>query len=192
MSSYADSWLKFEESLGGVRPVLKGSAEELRDQFRGFGSLLASQAPPFPENKLKISDGEVGGIAYRAYTPLNSEAKNLPIGVFFHSGGFVVGNLDSEDGCCRYIALKANVVIAFKNAEAIGGNHSNIFTIGTSAGGALALAVARKVILGQTNLPTDAITGVVALCPVAFHPRNVPAKFRSKHSSYQDNKTTYL
>ncbi|KAF5972622.1 hypothetical protein FBULB1_8644 [Fusarium bulbicola] len=214
MSSYADSWLKFEESLGGVRPVLKGSAEEMRDQFRGLGSLLASQAPPFPENKLKISDGEVGGVAYRTYTPLNSEAKNLPIGVFFHSGGFVVGNLDSEDGFCRYIALNANVVIlsvdyrlspehkapahlenavtlyewAFNNAEIIGGNHSNMFAIGTSAGGALALAVARKVVLGQTDLPTDAITGVVALCPVAFHPRNVPAKFQSKHSSYQDNK----
>ncbi|SCV45568.1 related to Putative sterigmatocystin biosynthesis lipase/esterase STCI [Fusarium fujikuroi] len=214
MSSYAESWLKFEESLGGVRPVLKGSAEEMRDQFSGLGSVLASQAPPFPENKLKISDGEVGGIAYRTYTPLDSETKKLPIGVFYHSGGFVVGGVDSEDGFCRYIALKANVVIvnvgyrlspehkapahledavslyewAFNNAQRIGGNHSNMFTIGTSAGGCLALAVARKVILGQTSLPTDAITGAVALCPVAFHPQNIPAKFQAKHSSYKENK----
>ncbi|KAF5654098.1 sterigmatocystin biosynthesis lipase esterase STCI [Fusarium sp. NRRL 25303] len=214
MSSYADSWLKFEESLGGVRPVLKGSAEEMRDQFSGLGSLLASQAPPFPENELKISDGEVGGIAYRTYRPLNPEAKNLPIGVFYHSGGFVVGGLDSEDGSCRHVALNANVVIvnvgyrlspehkapahledavnlyewAFNNAQRIGGNHSNMFTIGTSAGGCLALAVARKVVLGQTSLPTDAITGVVALCPVTFHPRNIPANFQAKHSSYKENK----
>ncbi|KAF5571675.1 sterigmatocystin biosynthesis lipase esterase STCI [Fusarium phyllophilum] len=214
MSSYANSWLKFEESLGGVRPVQKGPAEEMREQFSGLGSLLASRAPSFPEIKLKISNGEVGGVAYRTYTPLNSEAKNLPIGVFYHSGGFVVGNLDSEDGFCRYIALKANLVVvnvgyrlspehkapahledavtlyewAFNNAETIGGNPSNIFTIGTSAGGCLALAVARKVVLGQTNLPTDAITGVVALCPVAFHPRNIPAKFQAKHSSYKENK----
>ncbi|PNP86046.1 hypothetical protein FNYG_01102 [Fusarium nygamai] len=214
MSSYADSWLKFEESLGGIRPVLKGSAEEMREQFSGLGSLLASQAPPFPEDKLKISDGEVGGVAYRTYTPLNSEAKNLPIGVFYHSGGFILGNLDSEDGFCRYIALKANVVVvgvdyrlspehkapahledavtlyewAFNNADSIGGNPSNMFTIGTSAGGCLALAVARKVVLGQTSLPTGAITGVVALCPVAFHPRNIPTKFQSKHSSYKQNK----
>ncbi|CVK94283.1 related to Putative sterigmatocystin biosynthesis lipase/esterase STCI [Fusarium mangiferae] len=214
MSSYADSWLKFEESLGGIRPVLKGSAEEMRTQFSGLGSVLASQAPPFPENKLKISDGEVGGIAYWTYTPLNPEAKNLPIGVFYHSGGFVVGGLDSEDGFCRHVALNANVVIvnvgyrlspehkapahledavslyewAFNNAQRIGGNHSNMFTIGTSAGGCLALSVARKVILGQTNLPTDAITGVVALCPVAFHPQNIPAKFQAKHSSYKENK----
>ncbi|KAF5623083.1 sterigmatocystin biosynthesis lipase esterase STCI [Fusarium sp. NRRL 52700] len=213
MSSYADSWLKFEESLGGVRPVLKGSAEEMRTQFSGLGSLIASQAPPFPENKLKISDGEVDGVPYRTYRPLHSEAK-LPIGVFYHSGGFVVGNLDSEDGFCRYTALNADVVIvnvgyrlspehkapthledavtlyewAFNNAETIGGNRSKMFTIGTSAGGCLALAVTRKVVLGQTKLPTDAITGVVALCPVAFHPRNVPAKFQAKHSSYKEHK----
>ncbi|KAF4429431.1 sterigmatocystin biosynthesis lipase esterase STCI [Fusarium acutatum] len=214
MSSYAESWLKFEESLGGVRPVLKGTAEEMRNQFSGLGSVLASQAPAFPENKLKISDGEVGGVAYRTYTPLGSETKKLPIGVFYHSGGFVVGGLDSEDGFCRYVALKANVAIvnvgyrlspehkapahledavtlyewAFNNAEIIGGSHSNMFTIGTSAGGGLALAVARKVVLGQTGLPTDAITGVVALCPVAFHPRNIPTKFHAKHSSYKENK----
>lgn len=83
----------------------------MRDQFSGLGSLLSSQAPPFPENKLKISDGEVGGVAYRTYTPLNPEAKNLPIGVFYHSGGFVVGGIDSEDGFCRHVALNANVVI---------------------------------------------------------------------------------
>ncbi|KAI7771667.1 hypothetical protein ACKAV7_005733 [Fusarium commune] len=214
MSSYAKSWLKFEESLGGVRPVLKGSAEEMRDQFSGLGSLLASQSPPFPEHKLKISDGEVAGVAYRTYTPHGSETKKLPNGVFYHSGGFVVGGLDSEDGFCRNIALKANVVIlsvgyrlspehkapthledavalyewAFNNAEIIGCNYSNMFTIGTSAGGGLALAVARKVILGQTNLPTDAIKGVIALCPVTFHPRNIPAKFQTKHSSYKENK----
>ncbi|KAF5572613.1 sterigmatocystin biosynthesis lipase esterase STCI [Fusarium pseudoanthophilum] len=214
MSSYAESWLKFEESLGGIRPVLKGSAEEMRDQFSGLGSVLASQAPPFPENKLKISDGEVGGVAYRTYKPLGSETKKLPIGVFYHSGGFVVGGLDSEDGFCRYVSLKANVVIVnagyrlspehkapahlddavtlyewvFNNSEIIGGSHSNMFTIGTSAGGALALAVARKVVLGQSNLPNDAITGVVALCPVAFHPRNIPSKFQAKHLSYQENK----
>ncbi|KAF4949021.1 hypothetical protein FGADI_9306 [Fusarium gaditjirri] len=214
MSSYAESWLKFEESLGGVRPVLKGSEEEMRAQFGGLGSLLASQAPPFPENELKVSDGEVGGVAYRTYTPLGSEAKKLPIGVFYHSGGFVVGSLDSEDGFCRNIALKSNVVIvsvgyrlspehkapthlkdavalyewAFNNADIIGGSHSNMFTIGTSAGGGLALAVARKVILGETNLLTNAIKGVVALCPVAFHPRNIPEKFQAKHVSYKENK----
>ncbi|SCO36428.1 related to Putative sterigmatocystin biosynthesis lipase/esterase STCI [Fusarium fujikuroi] len=196
MSSYAESWLKFEESLGG--------------RSRLYPCITSSSF----SNKLKISDGEVGGIAYRTYTPLDSETKKLPIGVFYHSGGFVVGGVDSEDGFCRYIALKANVVIvnvgyrlspehkapahledavslyewAFNNAQRIGGNHSNMFTIGTSAGGCLALAVARKVILGQTSLPTDAITGAVALCPVAFHPQNIPAKFQAKHSSYKENK----
>ncbi|KAG5747548.1 hypothetical protein H9Q72_007940 [Fusarium xylarioides] len=186
----------------------------MRAQFSGLGSLLASQASPFPENKLKIGDGDVAGAVYRTYTPLNSEAKILPIGTFYHSGGFVVGNLDSEDGFCRCISLKANLVVVnvgyrlspehqapahledavtlyewtFKNADSIGGNPSNMFTIGTSAGGCFALAVARKVVLGQTNLPMNAITGVVALCPVAFHPRNIPSKFQAKHSSYKENK----
>lgn len=63
-----------------------------------------------------------------------------------------------------------------------------MFTIGTSAGGGLALAVARKVKLGQTSLPVNAIKGVIALCPVIFHPQNIPEEHRAKHLSYKDNK----
>jgi versiconal hemiacetal acetate esterase len=63
-----------------------------------------------------------------------------------------------------------------------------MLAIGTSAGGGLSLAVARKVILGQTTVPPDTIKGVVALCPVAFHPRNIPTKFQAQHSSYKENK----
>ncbi|KAF9767347.1 hypothetical protein IL306_000089, partial [Fusarium sp. DS 682] len=214
MSTYSDSWLKFEENLGGVRPVLRGTAEEMRTQYNGLVSFLASQYPPTPEKELKVSDREVAGIEYRTYAPHGCETNNLPIGVFYHSGGFVVGNLDAENNFCRNIALKANVIIlsvayrlspehkapthledavtlyewAYKNAGTVGGDSSNMFTIGTSAGGGLALAVARQVILGQTTLPVDAIKGVVALCPVTFHPRNIPTKHQANHLSYKENK----
>jgi versiconal hemiacetal acetate esterase len=59
--------------------------------------------------------------------------------------------------------------------------------MGTSAGGGLSLAVARKVVLGLTPLPKDAIKAVIAIVPVAFHHQSVPEKFRAEYLSYEQN-----
>jgi acetyl esterase len=48
--------------------------------------------------------GPAGDIRLRVYTP--SEAKDgvLPGLVFFHGGGFVIGDLDTHDDLCRWLA----------------------------------------------------------------------------------------
>ncbi|WXC53780.1 hypothetical protein QX201_013423 [Fusarium graminearum] len=212
MSSYAESWLKFEEGIGGVRPVLRGTAEEMRTQYNGLGSALASLSSPVSDTQVKVTEGDVSGIKYRIYKP-QGETKSFPIGVFYHSGGFVVGNLDAEDNFCRTVALRAGITIvnvdyrlspehkapthvedavalyewAYHNAESIGGDSSKMFTIGTSAGGGLALSTARKIVLAQTTLPVDAIKGVVALCPLTLHYENIPAEHQPQHLSYQEH-----
>lgn len=48
--------------------------------------------------------GPKGNVGLRVYTPLNARAPLLPGLVFFHGGGFVLGDLDSHDGLCRTIA----------------------------------------------------------------------------------------
>lgn len=69
----------------------------------------------------------------------------------------------------------------------MGGEPTRLYTIGTSAGGALAFAVARKVALGSTELPKDAVKGIAAFSPVVFHPDNVPERYNSQHTSFKDN-----
>ncbi len=48
--------------------------------------------------------GPAGDIAVRIYTPLGASADVLPGFVFYHGGGFVLGDLDSHDDLCRCIA----------------------------------------------------------------------------------------
>jgi acetyl esterase/lipase len=63
-----------------------------------------------------VKDEPIGGIengsiplptrelAYRIYTPVDQDAAVLPGLVFFHGGGFVIGDLDTHDGLCRMLA----------------------------------------------------------------------------------------
>jgi len=56
----------------------------------------------------KIEDRKItvphGDIAVRVYTPLNHNEATLPGLVFFHGGGFVLGDLDTHDDLCRVLA----------------------------------------------------------------------------------------
>jgi versiconal hemiacetal acetate esterase len=102
--------LQLEEVLGG-RTALKGTAEEFRAQFDGLLGMLAPLYPP-PTDAVSTKDGDVDGIAYRIYTPVAaSKSGPLPVGLYTHGGGFVVGNLDAEDVLCRAIAEHAGVIL---------------------------------------------------------------------------------
>jgi len=56
----------------------------------------------------RIENGEMPGPAgplpYRSYTPLDAASDPLPALVYFHGGGFVIGDLDTHDGLCRLLA----------------------------------------------------------------------------------------
>jgi hypothetical protein len=92
--------IQLEKSLG-TRPVLAGTVEEIR---AGYSDLLAMLAPqmPKPSDAVSTKDGEVDGVKYRVYTPVEAAKSGpLPVGVYTHGGGLVVGDLDGEDICTR-------------------------------------------------------------------------------------------
>jgi versiconal hemiacetal acetate esterase len=84
----------------GQRPVLGGSAQDIIEQFYGLVATLAAQAPPL-DTSIQTHDEIADGVPVRIYTPPAAKGKKLPVGVFYHGGGYLVGNLDSEDGWCR-------------------------------------------------------------------------------------------
>jgi len=73
---------------------------------------MAMSAMPSPVQLLSITDrtieGPEGEIPIRIYRP---SAGTLPVVVFFHGGGWVIGDLESHDHCCRVIATKAECVV---------------------------------------------------------------------------------
>ena len=48
--------------------------------------------------------GPAGEVGLRVYTPIRASAASLPGLVFFHGGGFVLGDLETHDGLCRALA----------------------------------------------------------------------------------------
>ncbi|RGP60875.1 putative sterigmatocystin biosynthesis lipase/esterase stci [Fusarium sporotrichioides] len=212
----SSSWLKVEELLGGSRPAFTGDANDMRSQLIGLSKSLAPLFPP-ESNGVVTKDGTYEGIRYRVYTPSiinDATIGKLPCGVYFHGGGFVLGDLDMDDPICRALCEGTHAVIisvgyrlapehkaptqlrdsleffewVYHSAKNLGTCQEKLFTIGTSAGGALAFTVARKVALGHASLPKNAAKGVVAFNPVTVHPDNIPKYCMSQHTSFEENK----
>lgn len=74
---------------------------------------------------------------------------------------------------------------AWDNASQLGGRRDAFFSIGGSAGGALALAVANH--YAQRPDTKKYIKGVVAMVPVTLHWDHVPAEFQADYKSYVEN-----
>jgi acetyl esterase len=81
------------------------TADELRAR--------ANMAVPSPIELPSITDrtvpGPAGDIPVRIYRP--SDEVGLPVVVFFHGGGWVIGDLESHDHMARAIASKADCVV---------------------------------------------------------------------------------
>jgi acetyl esterase len=118
------------------------------------------------EEVREIRDVLAGSIPCRLYRP--SADTNLGLLVFFHGGGWVIGDLNSHDGVCRSLANKSGHAVlsvdyrlapehtfpaafddcaealkwAYDNASTLGIDNTRMAVGGDSAGGNLAAAVA--------------------------------------------------
>ena len=130
--------------------------------YRETRAALSGVAPPVAESRLLIFDR----IAVRAYRPVSGEV--LPALVYFHGGGWTIGDLDTHDVLCRQLANGARCAVfsvdyrlapeapfpaavddclaatrhVFSNAEKLKVNPGQVAVGGDSAGGNLAAVVA--------------------------------------------------
>ena len=112
-------------SQGGTPVALDPQAKVILDFMAESGFTFEGKTPeelregmgltamPSPIELASITDrtipGPAGEIPVRIYRP--STEVGLPVTVFFHGGGWVVGDLESHDHCCRVIAAKADCVV---------------------------------------------------------------------------------
>jgi len=101
------------------QPVLNWQARSLLDLMESIGApALDSQEPaaaratraelaPEPTEEChEIRDVDAGGVAARLYSP--KPASPTPgLLVFFHGGGWVIGDLDSHDNICRSLTNRS-------------------------------------------------------------------------------------
>lgn len=66
--------------------------------------LLSGKETPIGKVEDRKVSGPGGDIPVRVYTPLDARDGPLPGLVFFHGGGFVIGDLETHDDLCRCLA----------------------------------------------------------------------------------------
>lgn len=140
-----------------------------REMYRAMASMLDAQGTPIGKTEDRMIPGPAGEIPVRIYTPVAGGGTS-PALVYFHGGGWVIGDLDTHDALCRTLANEAGCKViavhyrlapehpfpaAFddsfaavewveKNASEIGIDPNLIAVAGDSAGGNLAAAVCLK------------------------------------------------
>jgi len=190
------------ESLGGPPPETLSPAEARAWHAAGATAL----GPPEPVAAIRdrTVPGPAGEIPIRIYLPEGTGP--FPIFVYYHGGGWVLGNIATHDGLCCTLANAARCAVLsveyrlapehkypaavddayaatawlFENARQIGGDPQRVAVGGDSAGGNLAAAVCLMARDRQTFQPVLQ----VLVYPITDY--NVDA------TSYQENAEGYL
>lgn len=177
-------------------------------EARTLSEALAAQRPVGPEVG-EIVDGVYPGAAgqlnYRLYRPATPGPH--PLVVYFHGGGWVLGNHASDDPLCRDLCVRSDCVIvscdyrrapearfpaaaddalaavtwAADNAAALGGASGAVVIAGWSAGANLAAVTAQR---ARDAGGRPAIAGQVLLTPVV--------DFDFSRASYIENSDGYV
>jgi len=90
----------------GLRPTDQLTPGEARRQAEEGAAILFGPK----EDVASVRDIEVAGVPGRLYEP--GGQSDLPMLVYFHGGGWVIGSLDTHDGACRAIANRAGCRVA--------------------------------------------------------------------------------
>ncbi|OSC29767.1 lipase [Mycobacterium vulneris] len=163
----------------GIDPTFKSLLDAFPMTFREADGVEVARSrlrllkvPPkmLPDLRIEnrtIAHGERTDIPVRIYWP-DSDASPLPVVVFYHGGGFCLGDLDTHDPVARAHAVGAEAVVVSvgyrlapehpfpagvddcwaalqwvaENAAELGGDPNNIAVAGDSAGGNLAAVTA--------------------------------------------------
>jgi acetyl esterase len=72
---------------------------------------LSADGEAAPPEVASVEDGRLpgpaGAIPFRRYRPLGAAPGPLPTLVYYHGGGFVIGNIETHDSSCRRLANKS-------------------------------------------------------------------------------------
>ena len=173
------------------------------------GRVVSNPEPPELESAKPLSIlAPHGAIPGRIYTPkqLRKTGSGAPCLVFFHGGGWVIGDLDSHDVVCRKLAHEGELIVisvdyrlapehkfpaaaddaiaatkwVAANATMLGFDPAQISVGGDSAGGNLAAVVA----LAVRDDDGPKLAGQVLICP--------PTDLAMTHPSHREPETSIL
>jgi acetyl esterase len=96
----------------GRTPINHFPPVEARVQFKELRKALLPPTPPIGTVADLTIPGRHGAIPARHYRPVGSNPNLvLPLLIYFHGGGWVVGDLESHDSLCRQLANGAGCAV---------------------------------------------------------------------------------
>jgi len=151
----------------GMPPLNELTPEESRVAAEGFVE-LGGPGDDVADQSDRMIPGPGGELPIRVYTPFGDGP--FPVFVYFHGGGWVLGNVDSTNAICRSVAARTGCTVvsveyrlapehkfpaplddcyaatlwAAEHAGEIGADPRRLAVGGDSAGGNLAAAVALR------------------------------------------------
>ena len=174
------------KAMGG-KPVHQQTVAEARAALAMMCAMGGRSTAPLADVANRTVPGPGGDIPIRIYTP-NGDG---PFGllVFFHGGGFVLGDLQTHDGVCRELASGAECVViathyrlapehpypaaaddceavtrwAHENAASLNADPARLAVGGESAGGNLSAVIAQRL----KNSGGPALVGQMLVYPAA-------------------------
>ncbi|MGD2134034.1 MAG: alpha/beta hydrolase [Maricaulaceae bacterium] len=96
-------------SREGRLPQADQTVESIRRAFLAGMNVLEGPAPELVEVRDLTFPGAAGPLAARLYVPLGAGVPPGPGLIYYHGGGFVMGDLDTFDRCCRRLAASSHV-----------------------------------------------------------------------------------
>ncbi|KAK7206410.1 Alpha/Beta hydrolase protein [Myxozyma melibiosi] len=210
----APEWMKWE-TQAGTRPVLSGDIPNMRQQMDGLSQLLKDQWNDFHPLDGGVSTIDLVtpcGLDVRVYQPEDSKGKAVPIGAFYHCGGYCIGGIQVEDTLVRNLCKLSQTVIASiqyrhapeypaptalddcvratkwvaSNAASWGADPNKLYTMGPSAGAALSISVPLR-LHDEGGDSAGLVKGVISLSPCEVHPDHIPEKFKGMHTSAENS-----
>ncbi|WP_134727425.1 alpha/beta hydrolase [Amycolatopsis nivea] len=169
----------FAQTLLGDAPPPPYAQYGVEGVRRLFDAAEAPRHPIRPVHSVdeRMIDSLAGPLRVRCYRP--SPAVDLPVLMYAHGGGFVVGTLNGVDDLCRFLCAEAGCVVIsveyrrapehvfpaaaddclrvydwiFEEAASLGADPSRIALAGDSAGGNLALSVCTSLAAAERPMP---------------------------------------
>lgn len=151
----------------GQPPIHELRPEEARANRQATAALGTYPAEPAATEDRRVP-GPAGEIPVRIYRPASDET--LPIVVFLHGGGWVIGDIESHDAVCQQLATRVPAIVVSvdyrlapehrypaaledcmaatrwvdEHAQGLGGDRHRMAVAGDSAGGNLSALVALR------------------------------------------------
>ena len=190
----------------GLPPLNEMSPPDAREAAKGFAE-LGGEGEEVADVTNRTFTGPAGEVPARIYTPRGADPDAaLPCLVYFHGGGWVIGDLDMVDSICRAVANRAMCKVVSvdyrmapehkfpaplddcyaavewvaREASSLGVDRDRLAVGGDSAGGNLSAAVA----LRARDEGGPPLRLQVLIYPVTDHSFDTP--------SYRENGEGYL